>query len=345
MRVVEEELPDMPGQDAFLDVLTNMVGIIILLVVVMGLRSSRAASAIHSQHDPASASAAANSAAEVQLNKSYREAMRARQEFGRVVKQAVDVRRENLFRARERDYLTTYVTAFTQELNDRRATLSTEQQRDFDLRRHIADAQSKLENLSREQVALLSQPAETEVLENRPTPIVRRHLEKELFLQLAQNHVAVIPLADLFAEFRDNVTNNLWRLREEKRMTGTVGPIGDYRMRYVVRCDDVEVRAAAGQSQFGARVQMVRCELVPLTTPLGEPADQAFLPDSDLLAQLKGFSPDSTTISIAVYPDSLPALHSLKRNLHDAGYGVAEILMAQDEPIRFSPNGQLRYAQ
>ena len=42
MRIVEEELPDMPGQDAFLDVLTNMVGIIILLVVVIGIRTSRA---------------------------------------------------------------------------------------------------------------------------------------------------------------------------------------------------------------------------------------------------------------------------------------------------------------
>ncbi len=41
-RIVEEELPDMPGQDAFLDVLTNMVGIIILLVVVIGIRTSRA---------------------------------------------------------------------------------------------------------------------------------------------------------------------------------------------------------------------------------------------------------------------------------------------------------------
>ena len=36
MRIVEDEFPDMPGQDSFLDVLTNMVGIIILLVVVIG---------------------------------------------------------------------------------------------------------------------------------------------------------------------------------------------------------------------------------------------------------------------------------------------------------------------
>src|SRR3954464_13792726 len=41
MKRVEIEADQMPGQDSFLDVITNIVGILILLVLVVGLRSSR----------------------------------------------------------------------------------------------------------------------------------------------------------------------------------------------------------------------------------------------------------------------------------------------------------------
>src|SRR5437764_3602466 len=41
MKRVEMEADQMPGQDSFLDVITNIVGILILLVLVVGLRSSR----------------------------------------------------------------------------------------------------------------------------------------------------------------------------------------------------------------------------------------------------------------------------------------------------------------
>ena len=40
MKRVEVEADQMPGQDSFLDVITNIVGILILLVLVVGLRTS-----------------------------------------------------------------------------------------------------------------------------------------------------------------------------------------------------------------------------------------------------------------------------------------------------------------
>ena len=194
VRVAEEELPEMPGQDAFLDVLTNMVGIIILLVVVMGLRSSRAATASLGEDHAAIAAAAARAAAENELRDAHRDMLRSRHEMQQAMERAVSRSPRNVAAPEERQYLTTYVAAFGQELNDRRTTLTTEEQRDFDLRRQLVEAQTSLEDLSREQVTLLSQPAEAEVLENRPTPITKQLSEKELFLQLVGDHVAVIPL-------------------------------------------------------------------------------------------------------------------------------------------------------
>jgi hypothetical protein len=345
VRVAEEELPEMPGQDAFLDVLTNMVGIIILLVVVMGLRSSRAATASLGEDHAAIAAAAARAAAEDELRDAHRDMLRSRHEMQQAMERAVSARRETLLREQERQYLTTYVAAFGQELSERRTTLTTEEQRDFDLRRQLVEAQTSLEDLSREQVTLLSQPAEAEVLENRPTPITKQLSEKELFLQLVGDHVAVIPFADLIEEFRTQAQENIWRLKEQDRFSGTIGPIGDYRMRYIVQKRPLEVETPAGKVQQGAAIEVSRFVLLPEDSPPGDPIDEALQPNSDFLLQLKSFSPETTTISIAVYPDGVRTLHRLKRVLHAGGYGVAEMLIPQGQPIVFSPNGQSRYAQ
>src|SRR3954453_15146186 len=49
MKRVEMEADQMPGQDSFLDVITNIVGILILLVLVVGLRTQRS---VHDLADP-----------------------------------------------------------------------------------------------------------------------------------------------------------------------------------------------------------------------------------------------------------------------------------------------------
>ena len=49
MKRVEMEADQMPGQDSFLDVITNIVGILILLVLVVGLRTQRS---VHDGPDP-----------------------------------------------------------------------------------------------------------------------------------------------------------------------------------------------------------------------------------------------------------------------------------------------------
>ena len=141
------------------------------------------------------------------------------------MQQVVEVRGETSLREQERDYLTTFVAAVEQELNERRSTLSADQQRDYDVRRKLAESQVKLDNLSREQVALLSQPvaSEVEAIENQPTPLARRSTGKEVLLHLSGGYLAVIP-QELVDETISDVKENLWRLRDQKKFINTVGP-------------------------------------------------------------------------------------------------------------------------
>jgi hypothetical protein len=137
-RIVEEELPEMPGQDAFLDVLTNMVGIIILLVVVIGIRTSRAAVKAAAAKQ-AAAVAVNDGQAQQAVATAQQAALATEKDLKSLMRQVVEVRGEASLREKERNYLSTYVAAFEQELNERRSTLTADQQRDFDLRRKLVE--------------------------------------------------------------------------------------------------------------------------------------------------------------------------------------------------------------
>ena len=340
-RVVEEdEFADMPGQDSFLDVLTNIVGIIILLVVVVGLRTSR--SVVQAAVEKVQAVDVDDSALK-ELAAAQAAAIREEKELDQITRQVIEIGSEAVLRQKERNYLTTYVTAFDQELKDRREELTVDQQRDFDLRRQLAEAQEKLENVSREQVALLSQPTEVEAIENQPTPLARRSTGKEVLLYLSGGHLAVIP-NELVTETINDVKGNLWRLKDRQKFTGTVGPINGFRLKYLVGLLPVEggvgdpnIPGGARAMPHMARAELLYYEIMPETPTLGVPVEQAVAPNSELRQVLRENPADTAVVVIAVYPDSIAELQSLKRELYAAGYATAAVPCVAGRPLRGSP--------
>ena len=82
MKRVEVEADQMPGQDSFLDVITNIVGILILLVLVVGLRTS------HSVHDAPDQQLAEQARGEDELRQAYRKAMDSERDVRDLVQRA-----------------------------------------------------------------------------------------------------------------------------------------------------------------------------------------------------------------------------------------------------------------
>lgn len=342
MRIAEDELPDMPGQDAFLDVLTNMVGIIILLVVVIGLRTTRAT--VQAAVDQVQvASPDEDPEALAQLETARSSALAAESEVKSLIRQTLEINSETALREQERTYLTTFVAAVEQELNDRRSALSAEQQAAFDLRRRLSESQAMLEDLSREQISLISQPTEVEAIENQPTPLARRSNGREVILQLKDGYVAEIPRELVQATIHD-VMENVWRLKDRPEFTGSVGPINGFRVRYLVgmvaagqRRIDPNVPGAAKMAEM-ARPELIWYEIIPEQSPLGEPVAQAIEPNSMFHQVLRENPAGTSAVVIAVYPDSIRELHQLKRVLYAAGYATAEVPCIAGRPIKGSPH-------
>jgi hypothetical protein len=338
VRRSNEELVEIPGQDSFLDVITNIVGILILLVLIVGIRTSRsvvsAARAEAAREDETVADAK-------QAERAYQNAV---DNLNGQVARAMDIRNAVLLREQERDLMATMVAAGEREINERRATLSQQQQRDFDLRRQLNEAQKQLDDLGREQVSLLAQGAEVEVVKNLPTPLAKTVTGEEIHLRLAGGHVAIVPMEKLHEAGKPHLERNVWRLRDEGEMEGTVGPIDGFRMRYLVQLSQVSVPGRAGFVEVHPVIHE-RYEYIPVSQQLGEPIDQVIQPNSTLLQLLRRRSPADTTVTIWIYPDSFDEFRTLKKALFDLGYAAAGRPKSEGEQIASSSEGTKSSAQ
>jgi hypothetical protein len=337
VRHVEDDADELAGQDSFLDVVTNIVGILILLVMVVGLRSSQAvATAVAIQHDSPNSQRTAD-AEDVHL--AYRAVADNERDLRELIRRAYDSRQDAKLREQERLWLNTAVAEAEQEIAARRARLSAQDQRDYDLRRQLMEAQMKLDELAREQVALLSLEPDIEEIRCEPTPIAKAVTGKEVHIQLADDHVAIVPADELTKQMHDDFSQNSWRLKQEKEMIRTIGPLNGFRLKYCFVETDFVSHGKNGAVTSGRAAEFCGFYLLPVTSPLGEPAIEAMSPGSELRQCLQQFDPARTTVTIWTYPGNYDRLRELKRSIRELGFQTAVRPLPKGSPIGFSPSG------
>jgi hypothetical protein len=338
MKRVEIEADQMPGQDSFLDVITNIVGILILLVLVVGLRAS------HAVHDVASSHSASESSDEG-LRQAFISALNKEKGVRDLAYRVTNARHETAFREEERLWLNTTVAAAEDEIAARRARLSNGDQQDFDVRRKLADSQATLDELTRQQIALMSQEPATEQIECEPTPLAKAVTGKEIHLWLADDHVAIVPFDDLLEELKQDVSANIWRLRDQDEMDRTIGPFHGFRIRYWFEKADVMARNEAGEVRAGSVSRFSHCYFLPVTTPAGEPAADALQANSEMFQYLQRFKPDATTVTIWTYTGNYERLRVLKKAIRERGFQIALRPLPKGMPIGASSHGSESLAQ
>lgn len=333
MRRAELEADQMPGQDSFLDVITNIVGILILLVLVVGLRTS------HSIREAPGTGLAEQARGEAEFRQVYNHALSTERNVRELVQRVGNAHQESEFRDSERTWLNTTVTAAEQEIAERRGRLSSDGQRDFDLRHKLATAQATLDELTREQVALMSREPSVEELECQPTPVAKTVTGKEVHVLLSDDHVAIVPFDDLLDQMKEDAQANVWRMRQQAEMERTIGPVNGFRLRYCFVKEDVVGRSDAGTYMTGSVSRFSHCYIVPVNSPAGEPVEEAMRPNSELFQNLQRLRPDGTTITIWTYPGNYDRLRELKRAIRQVGFQIAVRPLPKGMPIGASRHG------
>lgn len=321
-----------PGQDSFLDVVCNLVGILIVLVMLIAAQAKRGmieAATAQPANAAVAASAAEAAAAEqaaVAVENSIRE-LQAR------------IQRENLegaLRQQERDRVQLLVTVAEQRLNEHRNELSAADQARYDLETQLAASRRELDLL--QTASLSAQRKPPQVLEHLPTPMARTVFGREIHFRLLGGRLAYVPWEEMIERMKADAPNHLQKLRDAQRAEMSLAPLNGFGARYILRRADIKIETKVGTATRGG-IELEKIYFVDAEDTLGQPIGQALQTGSEFQSRLAAFKPQQTTVTIWVYPDSFEAFRLLKADLFKRGYLTAARPLPFSHPIGGSPDG------
>jgi hypothetical protein len=315
------------GSDSFLDVTANLVGVLIILIVLVGLRVAKA--------PPRPAAVEAEFARRLEAGKARIEDLsRERLDLerrldnsrqGLAAKQAalVAMARPN------REQSPTEIGDLARQMHDEQQLLESHVA-------ELADARARLVSLGQDFADTKSAAVRTAQKLVHRSPLSSPIELQELHLELLDSRVTFIDTPRLTRWAFDKLRTRQLDFRSTGLSTGEVGPIDAFRLRFSVTRKEMPY----GQAMLSeAPVESLRFEFVPAREPRGEPVGVAIELNSALATLLDRHSPNKFAVTIWTYPDSFLAFRQLRDYLSDRGYVVAARPLPFDRLITFSTDG------
>jgi hypothetical protein len=327
-----------PGQDSFLDIVANLVGILIILIMVIGARATDAMVSA----DPEDAITDTQPPIDVQAARVAAEAVERdiHQIDAKINRQDLEI----AYRRNERDKIMQILGAIEEQLESRKSALDADRRKQLDTVSQLVAAGQELDDLKASRQMLEHSVPPSNVIEHLPTPMAQTVFGREVHFSLQGGRLAYVPWEELVEKLKEDAPNQVWKLRDSPRITETIPPVRGYRMQYTLRHgrpSSPTSGGAVGQRQ----IELDRFVLLPTSADLGEPLAAALTEPSEFLAILNGFEPNRTTVTVWVYPDSFDAFRKLKSELFRRGYATAGRPMPEGHPIGGSPDGSRSAAQ
>ena len=310
---------DAPGHDSFLDIVANMVGILIILVMVVGMRAKNA--------PVAAAIPAGGARTETTLKQELAAEQSLRGDVLKVAGQIQDLQQETSIQGRRRDALATVVSAIEHEIRSRREQMDARTQKDFDLRRSLSEAELHKDQLQLARARAEAVRAEPIVVQSYPTPLSKTVDQGEAHFQLRAGRLAFVPWKQLLERVVVDARLKASKLFNPAAVMGTVGPEGGFRIHYKMTRGNLFV------------------ELIPASRQLGEPIEGALAEGSRFRRILARYHPGSSTVTIWTYPDSFAEFRRLKAEAFRLGFATAARPLPLGVHISGSRHGSKSAAQ
>ncbi|MBC7821005.1 MAG: hypothetical protein IAG10_29315 [Planctomycetaceae bacterium] len=339
------------GSDSFLDVVANVVGILIILMVLAGIRAKTAPVNLAEEAPestpvetaPPVVIAAepvddeANVARQRELAALQSQSDSLQQELDRL-RQAANAGETKLTELQSQDAVQrNRFKALASNLEGEVAALQDNQQETDVLEAALHAVRVRLKKRKAEAAAAEKQPNRVEKLEHRITPVSRviSENETELHFRCQSSVVTTVPIEELVDRMKAQMERQRDVILRLKKYSGSVGPVRGWNLNYVIETQQLLGMVRASVSQF---------ELLPEPDLSGERSEVALRPDSAFRNELRKAEPGST-ITFWVYPDSFVLFRKLQALAHREGFTVAARPLPEGTPIMGSPNGSRSAAQ
>jgi hypothetical protein len=335
VRRARHSTTDEAGQDAFLDIVANLVGILIILIMIVGAQAKDAMLRAEVPTDEVRGD-------EVEAEKNA--AVAVRYDLQRLKERMRKQDLEVAYRRAERDRMLALMRSTNASLEEQRQQLSQDEQVAHRLQLQIAAAQKRQEDLKMSREVVQRNTAPIRLVRHRPTPLAKTVFGREAHFRLKGGRLVFVPLNELIEQFKTEAKQKAWKLRQAPAITETVGPIRDFRLKYTLKKETYSLPTRAGTA-YQERVQLDRFVLIPVRDDVGEPFDAALQPQSQFRSILSTFNPNEATVTVWVYPDSFDQFRLLKEELYQLGFLTAGRPMPDGQPISGSPDGTRSVAQ
>ncbi len=205
-------------------------------------------------------------------------------------------------------------------------------------------ARETLVRLSKQVQSLEDQPVHVDTLEHKITPMSRVVHGQEKHYRLDRNRVAEVPVEDLVARLKEQIERRKDWLVKTRQHQGQIGPLQGFHMKYLVRVDTLSGMEEMKMGHGGFRISLSHWEIHPEPDMKGETVEVALRKGSLFYQSILGTPPD-TTLTFWVYPDSYPIYRKLQKFTHEHGFSVAGRPLPPGVPISGSPNGSKSASQ
>jgi hypothetical protein len=320
------------GQDSFLDVVTNIVGILIILVMVIGARVRQI-----TLEAPAPVAVEPPAALQAEVADLAKTLASTEQEIDdiqdqlRLVGAAIDGA------SQARLDLATAVAAARRVVEVRKQAADASRVVAAERAASRRGLEDQIRTCALEAASLAFAPATTKEVLAYPTPIGRTVNGDEIHFRLAGGRIAYIPLEELFELAKSHTRRNSNSLSDLATKIVTVGPAEGFSLDYVI---EAKVDQARGQVLIRSREWVVR----PAELAVGEPVADALAGSSQFRRKLAGVKPD-TTVTLWCYPDSFEGYRAVRAELYRLGIATAGRPLPEGAPIGGSTEGSKSVAQ
>jgi hypothetical protein len=167
---------------------------------------------------------------------------------------------------------------------------------------------------------------------------------KEYHFEVRRDRVAQVDIDKLTDMVKTDVRIRLRQSVRNRAVSGKVGPVGEFSMRYEMAPaipESVSDLVNAREISY----QLRGWEIVPESDNRGDTYETAWQPISPFARTIARLNPTHATITMWVYPDGFPLYRQLRDDLHARGFLVAARPLPAAMAIRGSPAGSLSAGQ
>lgn len=338
--------------DSFLDIVANVVGVIIrlILVVWVGAKSYSSLKEITLPKPQAAETAAASVSLtdplQEELNEQRRELARLQTELLIHLDGVHEAEQARLHAEGE----LAVMEGRRRELNRQAGSL----RQDAMARAHeaettalsLAELRQRQQQLRQQLAELERQSAPTNAVRYR-TPVSQPVHAEQLMFELREGRIAFVDMAALLAEARLGLEDKAQLLRTTRQVQGVAGPAGPFRLHYTLERERgaLDAIGAGAQMETNFRYGLTEWRVEPLMATRGESADQALTAGSAFRQIVDALDSRQAVVTIWVYPDSFEAYRRLRDYLHEREVVVAGRPLPAGAAIAASPRGSVSRGQ